>query len=77
MYLLNVKVCEGGAFSLSPTVYPGGSGFKSRSVGELSVVVSFTPSRQRHYNCFHTHISQLIFYKFCPYVIGFQRNLKS
>jgi hypothetical protein len=45
MLLQNVKVREGGTFSLSPTVYPDGSGFKSRSVGELAVVVSFTPSR--------------------------------
>jgi len=66
MHLLNVKVCEGGAFSLSPTVYPGGSGFKSRSVGELSVVVPFTPSRQRHYSCFLAHISQLIFTNSVP-----------
>jgi hypothetical protein len=66
MPLLNVKLCEGGAFSLSPTVYPGGSGFKSRSVGELSVVVSFTPSRQRHHSSFLTHISQLIFINSVP-----------
>jgi hypothetical protein len=66
MHLLNVKVCEGGAFSLSPTVCSGGSGFKSRSVGKLSVVVSFTPSRQRHYSCFLTCISQLIFINSVP-----------